>query len=101
VPLNAIGLVFLVFAIITFNFPSVYPVNSQNMNYTSAAIGLTMLLALVTWLWTGRKNFTGPNMGRLAGMSEGAEMFGNGFAQDRKMAMGKSESESEAEGKRY
>ena len=40
-------------------------------------------------------------MGRLAGMSEGAEMFGNGFAQDRKMAMGKSESESEAEGKRY
>ena len=40
-------------------------------------------------------------MGRLAGMSEGTEMFGNGFAQDRKIAMGKSESESEAEGKRY
>ncbi|KAI9711024.1 MAG: hypothetical protein M1820_002462 [Bogoriella megaspora] len=59
-PLNLIGFVFLLFSTITFNFPSLAPVTSENMNYTSAAIGLIMLIAAVTWITTGRKNFTGP-----------------------------------------
>ncbi|KAF9890903.1 hypothetical protein FE257_005479 [Aspergillus nanangensis] len=58
--LNAVGLVFLLFASITFNFPSDYPVTHESMNYTSAAIGVIGLLSLVTWATTGRKRFTGP-----------------------------------------
>ncbi|KAK5135566.1 hypothetical protein LTR08_005046 [Meristemomyces frigidus] len=63
VPLNIIGLVFLTFAAISFNFPGVKPVTSQSMNYTSAAIGVIMAIAAITWLTTGWKNFRGPESG--------------------------------------
>ena len=60
--MNVIGLVFLVFTSITFNFPTLAPVDSGNMNYTSAAIGIIGLVSLVTWLISGRKAFTGPQI---------------------------------------
>ncbi|KAL9085183.1 MAG: hypothetical protein Q9165_007714 [Trypethelium subeluteriae] len=59
-PLNVVGLLFLLYAIISFNFPSLYPVTSENMNYTSAAVGVIMFISLVTWITTGRKHYTGP-----------------------------------------
>lgn len=64
-PLNIIGFLFLVFASVVFNFPTISPVDSENMNYTSAAIGVIMLIAAVTWMTTGRKSFTGPEAGVL------------------------------------
>ena len=30
------------------------------MNYTSAALGVIGVISLLTWITTGRKNFTGP-----------------------------------------
>ncbi|KAI9706424.1 MAG: hypothetical protein M1836_003429 [Candelina mexicana] len=60
--LNIIGVVFLLFASITFNFPTLNPVTSDNMNYTSAAIGIIGLISLVTWITTGRERFTGPEL---------------------------------------
>lgn len=57
---NAIGLLFLAFCSITFNFPYSSPVTKDSMNYTSAAIGVIALISVVTWLTTGRKQFTGP-----------------------------------------
>ncbi|RAH69324.1 putative GABA permease [Aspergillus aculeatinus CBS 121060] len=60
IALNVLGLLFLLFASITFNFPTTYPVTDDSMNYTSAAIGVIALIALGTWVSTGRKNFTGP-----------------------------------------
>lgn len=74
-PLNVVGFLFLIFASVVFNFPTVGPVNSENMNYTSAAIGVTMLVAAVTWMTTGRRSFTGPQAGILidgAPVNEGA-----------------------------
>jgi len=61
--LNLVGLVFLLFTSITFNFPSVNPVTSENMNYTSAAVGVIMLIATITWFTTGKRQFTGPQSG--------------------------------------
>ena len=61
--MNALGLLFLVFTSITFNFPTLSPVDSGDMNYTSAAIGVIGLVSLVTWITTGRKAFTGPQIG--------------------------------------
>ncbi|KAK4966989.1 hypothetical protein LTR66_012008 [Elasticomyces elasticus] len=61
--LNVIGLLFLLFTSITFNFPTLSPVDSQNMNYTSAAVGVIMLIAAITWLTTGKRQFTGPASG--------------------------------------
>jgi choline transport protein len=63
-PLNIVGFFSLAFFCITFNFPSISPVDSENMNYTSAAIGVVMLISLITWITTGRKRFTGPDAGR-------------------------------------
>ncbi|KAJ9619935.1 hypothetical protein H2203_008209 [Taxawa tesnikishii (nom. ined.)] len=61
--LNLIGLIFLLFTSITFNFPTLAPVDSENMNYTSAAIGVIMVIAILTWFTTGRRQFTGPESG--------------------------------------
>lgn len=60
--LNAIGFLFLVFTSITFNLPSLSPVTPQNMNYTSAAVGVIMLISALTWVFDGRKSFTGPRI---------------------------------------
>lgn len=63
--LNIIGFIYLFFVCIISNLPSVNPVDSENMNYTSAATGLVMLVSLVFWVTTGRKKFTGPEAGNL------------------------------------
>ncbi|EAW11652.1 putative GABA permease [Aspergillus clavatus NRRL 1] len=60
--LNGLGLLFLLFAAITFNFPSSWPIATHSMNYTSAAIGVVAVIALMTWGTTGRKHFTGPGV---------------------------------------
>ncbi|RAO73777.1 uncharacterized protein BHQ10_009789 [Talaromyces amestolkiae] len=62
---NLIGFLFLLFAFISFNFPSEAPVNEETMNYTSAAIGVIGLLSLVTWFTTGYKHFHGPAEARI------------------------------------
>lgn len=63
--LNIIGFVFLAFVAIIANLPTLKPVDSENMNYTSAATGLIMIVSLIFWLVTGRKQFTGPDDGNL------------------------------------
>ncbi len=63
VVLNIIGFVFLLFTSITFNFPTLNPVTKDDMNYTSAAIGVIGFVSAVTWITTGRKHFTGPQTG--------------------------------------
>lgn len=63
--LNILGLLYLAFACITFNFPSTYPINASNMNYTCAAVGASVLIAAVTWFTTGSKQFSGPQAGSM------------------------------------
>lgn len=62
---NVVGILYLAFACITFNFPSAYPVTSSNMNYTCAAIAVSVLIAVVTWFTTGQKHYTGPQTGAI------------------------------------
>lgn len=66
IPLTIVGLLYLLFTVITFNFPTATPVDSANMNYTSAAVGAVMLIALITWFTTGRSHFRGPKSGGIA-----------------------------------
>ena len=73
-PLNIIGFLFLTFCCITFNFPTVNPVDKDNMNYTSAATGVVMLISLVFWITTGRRKFTGPDAGHLLDVSPKTEV---------------------------
>ena len=60
--LNIVGFTFLLFASITFNFPTINPVDQSNMNYTSAAIGVIGLVSFITWVSTGKNHFTGPHV---------------------------------------
>ncbi|KAI9731548.1 MAG: hypothetical protein M1834_004668 [Cirrosporium novae-zelandiae] len=73
-PLNIVGFLYLVFTSITFNFPTVYPVDRENMNYTCAAVGIIMLISAVTWVVDGRKNFTGPETGEVTEIVHGEEV---------------------------
>lgn len=73
VPLNFVGLVYLVFTAVTFNFPTLRPVTPENMNYTSAAVGVIMVVAVVTWLTTGWRQFKGPESGGVTVVIEGGE----------------------------
>ncbi|KAL4929124.1 amino acid/polyamine transporter I [Aspergillus undulatus] len=83
--LNTIGLLFLLFAFVTFNFPSTAPVDDQNMNYTSAAIGVIALLAVATWFFSARRRFCGPVVGRVCEGGAGSErdVVGNGLRDGR------------------
>lgn len=63
--LNIIGFLYLGFICVVSNLPSVTPVTSENMNYTSAATGVVMFISLIFWIMTGRKKFTGPDDGNL------------------------------------
>lgn len=85
---NLIGLSFLTFAAITFNFPSVAPVNSENMNYCSAAIGIIGLVSLLTWVFDGRKNFTGPQTGVLNATEAEVQGVGLGVKRHSERASG-------------
>ncbi|KAK8219742.1 hypothetical protein M8818_000716 [Zalaria obscura] len=51
-------------------------VDSENMNYTCAAVGVVMLIAAITWITTGRRQFTGPESGGvvLEGAPHGPEV---------------------------
>lgn len=80
------GLTYLLFACITFNFPSVYPVTSENMNYTSAAIGVIMFIALVTWV---RKYFSGPEVEGVRDLVEGRGSDSEGMRTLEKLSDGK------------
>lgn len=56
------ALVYLLFTSITFNFPTLKPVDPENMNYTSAAVGVVMAVAAITWFTTARGRFTTPGV---------------------------------------
>ena len=75
---NVVGIVYLLFAIVTFNFPSVYTVKADNFNYTSAACGVAILIAAITWFTTGKKNYTGPQRGGILQTLEGSDSSDRG-----------------------
>lgn len=62
-PINIMALVYLLFTSITFNFPTLKPVDSENMNYTSAAVGVVMVVAAITWFTTAKGSFRTPGVG--------------------------------------
>ncbi|KAE8447904.1 hypothetical protein EG329_009976 [Mollisiaceae sp. DMI_Dod_QoI] len=87
VAVNLIGLTYLLFACVTFNFPSIRPITSENMNYTSAAIGVIMFVALVTWFTTARKHFSGPEIEAVVSIVEGNGSESEGKSDEKKSSL--------------
>jgi len=60
IPIGWASAIWLTLTSVLFFFPSTYPVNAQNMNYTIVVVGATMIICLFFWVVTARKWFVGP-----------------------------------------
>lgn len=78
--LNLVGIAWTLLTTVLFVFPPEIPVTSENMNYAIAAFGVMLIIAASTWIFDGRKNYTGPRLdvdgmlhGKVEGMDPGTE----------------------------
>jgi len=74
--LNIVGILWSVLTTVLFVFPPEIPVTANNMNYCIVAFGVMLLIAGGTWVFDGRKHYTGPQLdvqGLIDGRVEGME----------------------------
>ncbi|KAI1097387.1 amino acid transporter [Jackrogersella minutella] len=74
--MNLVGIAWTILTTVLFVFPPELPVTSENMNYCIVAFGVILMIAVVTWIVDGRKNYTGPHVdveGLEKGKIEGVE----------------------------
>ncbi|GAA5995675.1 hypothetical protein JCM5350_007799 [Sporobolomyces pararoseus] len=57
---NIVALAFTSFTTVFFLFPPVRPVTGSNMNYAIAVLAFATIVSILTWIFQGRKTFTGP-----------------------------------------
>jgi len=60
IPINIFGVIFAIFTSVFFIFPPELPVTGSNMNYLIVVLAIVFFLALFTWIFGGRKSYTGP-----------------------------------------
>lgn len=67
--MTQIGILWAILTTVLFVFPPELPTTPSNMNYCIAAFGVMLLIAGLTWIFDGRKNYTGPiiNEGVISG----------------------------------
>ncbi|PHH89910.1 hypothetical protein CDD83_4973 [Cordyceps sp. RAO-2017] len=73
---NIVGILWTILTTVLFVFPPRLPVTASNMNYCIVAFGVILLIAGLTWIFDGRKNYKGPKIdvqGLLDGKVEGIE----------------------------
>ncbi|KAI2627665.1 amino acid transporter [Hypoxylon sp. NC1633] len=68
--MNLVGIGWTILTTVLFVFPPELPVTSENMNYCIVAFGVILLIALITWLSDGRKNYKGPHV-EVEGLEKG------------------------------
>lgn len=61
-PANIAGVCFTILTTVLFVFPPGLPVTGNNMNYCIAAFAIVFLISMLTWIFDGRKNYTGPQI---------------------------------------
>ncbi|KAF2819849.1 amino acid transporter [Ophiobolus disseminans] len=59
---NAITVLFAIFVLIFYCFPSARPVTGSSMNYASAVIGVMAMFAALNWFCHARKHYHGPRL---------------------------------------
>ncbi|KAF4119312.1 Gaba permease [Geosmithia morbida] len=60
---NIVGLLWTVLTTVLFVFPPELPVTPDNMNYAVVAFGVILVISGSTWIFDGRKNYKGPQIG--------------------------------------
>ncbi|PYH93083.1 hypothetical protein BO71DRAFT_450976 [Aspergillus ellipticus CBS 707.79] len=56
---NIVLLLWTLFCLVIYSFPSVYPVTASNMNYVSAVYGVVAVIIALDWVLRGRRVFRG------------------------------------------
>lgn len=51
---------------VLFVFPPDLPTDATSMNYAVVAFGVILVIAIVQWVFDGRKNYTGPHLDETA-----------------------------------
>ncbi|KAG9545499.1 amino acid transporter, partial [Aureobasidium melanogenum] len=59
---NLLGIAYVTLTSVLFLFPPELPVNANNMNYCVVAFGIWLFISLLTYIFDGRKNYTGPKL---------------------------------------
>ncbi|KAF4458864.1 choline permease [Fusarium albosuccineum] len=59
---SLVGIAWAILTTVLFVFPPELPVTPTNMNYCIAAFGIILLIAVVTWIFDGRKHYKGPHV---------------------------------------
>ncbi|KAF4983911.1 hypothetical protein FZEAL_788 [Fusarium zealandicum] len=59
---SVVGIAWAMLTTVLFVLPPELPVTPSNMNYCIAAFGVILLIAVVTWIFDGRKNYKGPHV---------------------------------------
>lgn len=62
---NGLMVVWTLFTVIFFEFPSAMPVTAANMNYTCLLLGACLIFTFVWWSWRGHKIYHGPTVERV------------------------------------
>ncbi|KAJ5469575.1 hypothetical protein N7539_009193 [Penicillium diatomitis] len=60
--LNIVSLVYVTLTTVLFLFPPDLPATGSNMNYCVAAFGIVFVISTITWIFDGRKNYSGPRI---------------------------------------
>ncbi|KLJ11107.1 hypothetical protein EMPG_13606 [Blastomyces silverae] len=56
---NIVVLLWTLFTVIMYSFPSVYPVKTSNMNYVSAVYFVVVVIIVADWYLRGRREYRG------------------------------------------
>ncbi|KAM3427693.1 hypothetical protein MY4824_009283 [Beauveria thailandica] len=59
-PVHVVAFLFGCFMVLFMSFPVNHPATAANMNYASAIIGAISILAILLWIFYGRKYYYGP-----------------------------------------
>lgn len=59
--INVLALVFAIVTSIFFIFPGEIPVDGTSMNYVIVVVAIVVFMCAGTWIFDGRKNFSGPH----------------------------------------
>ncbi|KJZ71615.1 hypothetical protein HIM_09009 [Hirsutella minnesotensis 3608] len=73
---NLVGIMWTILTTVLFVFPPKLPVTASNMNYCIVAFGVILLIAALTWIFDGRRNYSGPKIdvqSMLVGKVEGLD----------------------------
>lgn len=83
--LNMVGILWTVLTTVLFVFPPENPTDATHMNYCIVAFGVILIIAVVQWIFDGRKNYEGPRLNEdalVSGVVEGVEGAGASVTVD-------------------